>query len=49
MAVSWKAVTKNLWKNKATHVTIDNNDGVQETVTGKDTNIKHHNISTSLQ
>ena len=43
MAVSWKAVTKNLLKNITTHVAIDNNDGVQKTITGKgithDTNI----------
>ena len=35
MAVSSKAVTKNLLKNIATNVTIDNNDGVQGTITGK--------------
>ena len=37
MAVSSKAATKNLLKNIATNVTIDNNDGVQETITGKGT------------
>ena len=43
VAVSQKAVTKNLLKNIAAYVTIENNDGVQETITGKgithDTNI----------
>ena len=37
MAVSRKVVAKNLLKNIATHVTIDNNDGVQETITCKGT------------
>ena len=37
MAVSRKVVAKNLLKNIAIHVTIDNNDGVQETITCKDT------------
>ena len=37
MAISWKVVTKNLLKNITTHVTINNNDGVQETSTVKDT------------
>ena len=43
MAVSRKAVTKNLLENVAIYVTVDNNGAVQETITGKgtthDTNI----------
>ena len=34
MAVIRKAATKSLLKNIATHVSIDNNDGVQGPITG---------------
>ena len=47
MRVSWKGVTKNLLKNIATHVTIDSNDGVQETITDKD--ITHDTNTTIFQ